>query len=143
MPKLSRWRRIRVSLDADRSKAHIGELYSSCLAGAPESLKKINGALDETAGYLRAERRAPWTDFFYQLANRIAHLYFLRNNGVSAYLILINFLNDAEVDGPSTEAEWNAAYQVVGHVLGLPKRHELSAYMLHVFPHITQIPDLR
>jgi hypothetical protein len=73
------------------AKAHIGELFSTCLAQAPESLKKIHAALDETAEYLRVKRLAPWTHFFYQLANRIAHVYFLRNNGVDAYLVLIIF----------------------------------------------------
>jgi hypothetical protein len=46
------------------AKAHIRELFSSCLAEAPESLLKINDALDETAEYLRAERLAPWTHYF-------------------------------------------------------------------------------
>jgi hypothetical protein len=59
------------------AKSHISELFSTCQAEAPESIKRIEDAFAETAGYLRANRSAPWTLNFYPLANRIAHLYFL------------------------------------------------------------------
>jgi hypothetical protein len=101
------------------------------------SIEKIKAALDKAASYLGAERRAPWSSVFYQLANRIAHLYFLRNNGAKAWLVLVNC--DTEMNGPSSEAEWRAAYQVVWHVLGLPKHHKLSPYILDIFPEVRSL----
>jgi hypothetical protein len=121
------------------AKAHIGELCTSPSKAGAVSLDKIKAALDETASYLGAERRAPWSSVFYQLANRIAHLHFLRNHAVKAWLVLINFTGDTEMNGPSSEAEWRAAYQVVWHVLGLPKHHKLSPYILDIFPEVSSL----
>jgi hypothetical protein len=45
--------------------------------------------------------------------------------------------------GASSEKEWNAAYEVVLHVLGLPKRHQHSAHVLHLYPDVQHINDLR
>ena len=100
------------------AKAHVGELWSpSCKAKSP-SLEIIEEALNETAEYLTARPRASWTECFYQLANRVAHLHFLRSREVNAKLVLINFVGDGDVEGPGTEAEWRGAYQVVWDVLG-------------------------
>jgi hypothetical protein len=117
------------------AKAHISELFSSCKAGEASRIK-IEAALDETAKYLGAEPRASWLSVFYQLTNRIAHLYFLRKHDVKAWLVLVNFLGDTEMNGPASEAEWKAAYQIVWHVLGIPARHNLSRYIIEIFPHI-------
>ena len=38
-----------------------------------------------------------WTKDYYQYANRIAHLWWLRGNGVDAHLLFVDFLNDADV----------------------------------------------
>ena len=81
---------------------------------------------------LGAKRRALWGDVFYQLANRLAHLYFLRKGGERAWLALVNFLGDDEMGGPNTKAEWEAAYQVA-YVLAfeapLASRYIIHAYM--------------
>jgi hypothetical protein len=114
------------------AKTHIGELCTPPSLG-PVS-REIQAALDETALFIGAEPRAPWSSVFYQLTNRIAHLYFLRRHGLRARLVLINFIGDSEMNGPSTEAEWRAAYQVVWHVLGIPTHHKLSAYIVQIFP---------
>jgi hypothetical protein len=81
---------------------------------------------------------AEWTDHFYLLANRLAHLQFLRDDGAPAYLVLVNFLNDREMGGPSTPETWEAAYQVAFHVLGLGKRHPLSKCVIHVYPDLAR-----
>jgi hypothetical protein len=119
------------------AKAHIDEICSSPLgATAPASIEKIRAALQEAASYLEAEIRVPWEALFYQITNRLAHLYFLRKNNVRAWLVLVNFLNDHEMNGPRSEAEWEAAYLIVWHVLGLPKRHKLSQYIIHAYPDV-------
>jgi hypothetical protein len=48
----------------------------------------------------------------------------------------MNFVGDAEMHGPSSEAEWRAAYQVVWHVLGIPRRNELSAAIVDIYPDV-------
>jgi hypothetical protein len=119
------------------AKAHVGELCSPGSAAGAASLARISERLDEVAEALGASaRRAPWTTHFYQLANRIAHLHFLRSRGVDAWLVLVNFLGDAEMAGPETVEAWEAAYTVAWHVMGLNKRHALSRYIVEVYPDV-------
>ena len=117
------------------AKAHVAEMCSPGTSARPESRAKIADCLANLAGRLGAgENRAPWTDHFYQIANRLAHLHFLRDNDVPAYLVFVNFLNDAEMGGPTTEEVWKAAYGVAFRVMGLGKRHPLSRFVIDVFP---------
>jgi len=118
------------------AKAHIGELCSPPSQAGPQSLEKIEAALQETASYLGATNPQCWSTLFYQLTNRLAHLYFLRKHGVSAWLILVNFIGDDDMRGPQSAAEWKAAYQVVLHVLGLSARHKLAPYIFEVYPSV-------
>jgi len=94
--------------------------------------------LEELARELNADpKRAPWEDHFYQLANRLAHLNFLRKQGVSAWLVLANFLGDSELKGPRTREAWDAAYEIVYNVMGLRRDHRLSRFVIHVFPDVS------
>jgi hypothetical protein len=119
------------------AKAHLGELCSPPTAAREASREAINYSLRSCAQRLKVRAgHAEWTDHFYQLANRLAHLLFLRDHDVPAFLVLANFLNDADMGGPTTEEAWDAAYQVAFHVLGLGKRHPLSRFVLHVYPDV-------
>ena len=51
-------------------------------------------------------------------------------------LVLVNFIGDVEMDGPNTRAEWEAAYRVVHHVMGLRADHALSRHVLHIYPDV-------
>jgi hypothetical protein len=120
------------------AKAHVAEMCSPGTAAGPQSRERINRALVDCADRLGARAsRAAWTDHFYQLANRFAHLHFLREQGVPAYLVLVNFLNDLDMKGPTTPEAWEAAYEVAFHVMGLPKRHVLAQYVIEVFPDVS------
>jgi hypothetical protein len=120
------------------AKAHVSEMCSPGTAAKDTSRARIEGRLDELAVSLAATpRRAAWADVFYQLANRLAHLAFLRDQGVSAYLVLVNFLSDTEMHGPTSVETWEAAYDVAFHAMGLPKSHRLSRYLVHVYPEVT------
>jgi hypothetical protein len=121
------------------AKAHIGELCSPGSAAGPESRLRVEGALAQAASALGAKPRAPWADVFYQLANRLAHLEFLSRHGCRAWLVLVNFVGDAEVGGPSTRGEWEAAYTVVHHVIGLRLDHRLSGNIIHIYPHVAEL----
>ncbi|MGF1619212.1 MAG: hypothetical protein ACFCUR_01210 [Rhodomicrobiaceae bacterium] len=123
------------------AKAHIDELCSPPTGAGDVSRAMIQNALSETAAYLGARPIAPWTDAFYQVANRIAHLHFLRKHGKPAWLILVNFTGDLDMNGPASQAEWEAAYRVVWHVLGLNRQHALARYIVHVYPVVTNFSD--
>jgi len=125
------------------AKAHIGELCSPPTQAGPSSRRTIEKALKEIASYVRAKPCAPWSGAFYQLANRLAHLYFLRRHGIKAWLVLVNFVGDDEMRGPRSEREWSAAYQVVWHVLGVPKEHRLSPYVIEIFPDVDRLNKTR
>jgi len=81
-----------------------------------------------------------WSEVFYQYANRLAHLYLLRQlNDLPAFLIFLYFTGDKEMGVPSTPDEWKSAIQVVKGVLGLRENHRLSKYIIDIFIDITQI----
>jgi hypothetical protein len=122
------------------AKAHLSEVCSPSTAASNQSRRKIDAALDETVSYLKVGPRASWSSCFYQLTNRLAHLYFLRKHGVAAWLVLVNFIGDTEMDGPSSEAEWESAYQIIWHVLGLQKSHALAPYIIETNPDVRDIP---
>ena len=114
------------------AKAHVAELCSPATQASPAPRVRIEAALEGLAERLGARAgHAPWATTFYQLANRLAHLDFLRRNGVAAWLVLVNVVGDDDIGGPSTSAAWEAAYQVAFYALGLPRRHALSRYLIH------------
>jgi hypothetical protein len=117
------------------AKAHIPELFSPPTQASAVSREKIERALADTIATLGATPRAPWTEAFFQYANRLAHLDFLRRlHGRKAWLIFVYFVGDAEMKGPITEAEWRAALPVVKHVLGIPETHVHARHVIEVFP---------
>lgn len=80
-----------------------------------------------------------WTSTFYQYANRLAHLYYLREiNQLPAWLVFVYFTGDEEMKGPRSEAEWRAALTVLHAALGL-RRGGLMRYVVDVFPSVQRI----
>ena len=116
------------------AKAHIREFCTPGSAASAASRERIETALHAVASDLGAATRCSWADTFYQLTNRLAHLWFLRERGVPAYLALVGFTGDTKMDGPHSAEAWHATYQVATYALGLPTRHKLSRYILHVNP---------
>ena len=93
---------------------------SGCQAGNEDGqLTKIEDALDATARWLGVERTPAWTGELYQLANRIAHVYFLREiAGVDAYLANVCFTGDPP-SKPTSVDEWARAHAAFREELGL------------------------
>lgn len=118
------------------AKAHIAEMCSPGAQASGKARELIAASLGEVAEALGATPLAPWSNVFYQLANRIAHLWFLRRHGVDARLLLVDFVGDVEMHGPDGEDVWRAAYHVADYVLGLKKRHSLSPYIIHARPRV-------
>ena len=115
------------------AKAHVGEIVSPPTRAKGKSLQRIDSSLAEVKDYLKANSGADWSSHFYQYTNRIAHLYLLRvMNRIPAFLVFLYFLNDADMEGPSSEAEWNAATTVMKKVLGIG-RNRLREYMGDIF----------
>ena len=71
---------------------------------------------------------------FYQYADRLAHLYFLKEqDGVEAYLVFVYFLNYPDLDGTKTEREWHAAIKVLHEALGIrgkvPEKYVIDLFV--------------
>jgi len=106
------------------AKAHVGELFSDASqASNPQSRRMIKEALDRTMSAYGAKPGLDWMQRFYQYANRLAHLYLLREvNGIDAHLVFLYFVNDREMKGPGNEGEWRIAIQVLHEAMGLRGR---------------------
>ena len=104
------------------AKANIREFNTSPTGATPRSLHKIRKALDETRAFLGVRSKTDWAECFYQYANRLAHLYFLRElNKVDAALVFVYFVGDTTVsvkDSVSREG-WHTAIGLATHHLGV------------------------
>jgi hypothetical protein len=75
-----------------------------------------------------------WTKPYYQLANRIAFLYFLNVIAeVPAWLILVNFVND-RTHKPTSLEQWLEHYRVMLLTLGITEDRPLFSRIALVFP---------
>ena len=102
-------------------KSYPKELYGSgCAAKAAESKRLIRSALEQTQAWLGLPVAADrWLGSLYQSANRLAHLYFLREvAGVHAWLLHACFTNDID-HVPTGEAEWRQGLEQAERELGL------------------------
>lgn len=123
------------------AKANLPELISpSSGAKAEKSIELIKTSLERTKKYIsQTAIQADWTANYYQYTNRIAHLSFLRQKGINAYLVFLYFIGDKTVNGPDTIDEWVQAKKEMERVLELPVQHKLSDYILDVYVFINEI----
>jgi hypothetical protein len=73
------------------AKAHAQELQSGpSRAENAAPVELIGKSLNEVKAYLGVDSSRDWTGRYYQYANRIAHLYYLRVlNNIDAYLAFV------------------------------------------------------
>jgi hypothetical protein len=107
------------------AKAHVNEMASSCDAGE-RSREVIDRSLLSAKEYYGAKESADWASGYYQYANRLAHLKFLRERGVDAHLLFIYFLNDRAVRGPSAATGWADVIDECYATLGLPPNRSID-----------------
>ncbi|REK76083.1 hypothetical protein [Paenibacillus paeoniae] len=89
------------------AKSNLAELKSGgTKARSSSSLSLINKSLQELKDYLGVASESNWANVYYQYCNRLAHLYYLRNHKVKAYLVFVYFIGDHSVKGPKTKEEW-------------------------------------
>lgn len=110
------------------AKSHIPELRSIGCQASPLSFAQIRRALDETKNWCGASPDSDWTGPLYQYANRIAHLYFIREKlNRPCLLVNIHFVDDPY--RPTSAEEWRTVLESVRGELGLtrpvPGLHEL------------------
>jgi hypothetical protein len=125
------------------AKANVPEIVSPATAASASSRELIEESLAETKSFLGIDPSIPWSGKLYQYANRVAHLYLLRElNAIPAFLVFVYFVGDPDVQGPESVAEWKAALTVAKRVLGLGERHRLSKYIVEVFLNTEGLRDL-
>lgn len=73
-----------------------------------------------------------WSKGFYQYANRLSILHLLKMNKLPAFLVNVYFVNDVEMNGPSTADEWKGAIRLLHRCLGL-KEHLLQKFVSNIF----------
>jgi len=118
------------------AKANHVEFCSGRSGATAGSLKTITRSLGKVKRDLGVHRQFSWTDSYYQYANRLATLWFLRMHNVPARLLFVYFTGDVFPDGrecPATAKDWQRLIEARRLTLGLPKKHVLSAFEHHVF----------
>ncbi|WP_442582756.1 hypothetical protein ACSBOB_12745 [Mesorhizobium sp. ASY16-5R] len=122
------------------AKSHLRELLSPPSAAGPVSRLRIEAALKRARGSLGNTGSVSWVSNYYQLANRLAHLDFLRSHGIDAHLLLVGFINDHEMTGPRSTGEWARAYATAFQVLGLDASSTAS-FVHHVHPDVAELRE--
>lgn len=123
------------------AKANIPEFVSPASSAESEgSIKLIQKSLDDVKEYLNVNNKVNWMGKFYQYANRIAHLYYLRVlNNIPVYLVNIYFYKDDTVEqSPKSKDEWETAILVAKTVLEI-REHKLSEFMADIFVDVRKI----
>jgi len=118
------------------AKAYIEEGVDYGSRAGPESSVKIKGALARAKEAYQASPSAVWEAPFYQYANRLAHLYFLRElNGLDVHLVFLYFADAPDVPKPSSTKQWEGAIRLTEKCLGLgahPYRNRVASIILPV-----------
>jgi hypothetical protein len=96
----------------------VPEIYGSGCQASATSLILIKKSLAAAKRWCGAREDADWTGPLYQSANRLAHLYFIRERlKRSAWLINLYFTGDPY--RPTNQDEWHRKLQIVKNTLGL------------------------
>ncbi len=102
------------------AKAHIEECIDFRSRASGASIKKIYKRLDEAKKAFHASKNASWYTPFYQMANRLAHLYYLSEiNEKDAYMVFLYFANAPDVKNPVSHESWDGAIRLAWKCLGL------------------------
>jgi hypothetical protein len=102
------------------AKAYIEETVDYHSKASHTSLHIIEKRLDEAKCAFNASTSACWYTPLYQMANRLAHLYYLAEiNKKDAYLIFVDFANAPDVPQPTSYKEWQGATRLAHKCLGL------------------------
>ena len=112
------------------AKSHVPEVYGIGCAASGASLSLINSSLERTKSWLEVRPNADWLHSLYQSANRLAHLYFLREIGnIEAFLVNVYFIADPH--SLTSRQEWNDGIKLANEHLGITNRipHSGSVFL--------------
>jgi len=100
-------------------KSYPGELFGGGCKASEPSRSQMAQAIARTQRWIGSEEDPDeWMGRLYQTANRMAHLYWLREViGVRAWLVHLLFVDDPH--GPTTRDQWVAAMEAASAELGL------------------------
>ena len=102
--------------------------------------RTIETSLTAVRGALGVRADADWLGPLYQPANRLAHLHFLRANGVETWLVFLYFTGDADQQGPISATGWTGTLSRIEEGLGLHRRHALTDRVLNLFGPVSSTP---
>ena len=126
------------------AKANVPEIVSPGTGASADSRQLIEQSLSATKAYLGVKSDILWSGKLYQYANRIAHLYLMRElNKIPTYMVFIYFIGDKNVNGPESVEEWKAAITVAKRVLGLSGKSKLAKYIADVYIDVRNVTAVR
>ncbi len=103
------------------AKAYPGEAKSVCTATAARSKDKIADSLSRSKQHFGVAEDVCWQHPYYQYANRLAHLYFLRQVcHLDTFLLFLNFADATDMSKPCSADQWKLATDAIEKALGLP-----------------------
>ena len=103
------------------AKSYPGEMRGIGCRASEASRTRIETALAHTKQWLDVSAEYDWLGRLYQAANRLAHLYFLREIAHEpAWLVNICFVNDKR--SPTSREEWQQALETSRAEMGLAKK---------------------
>jgi hypothetical protein len=123
------------------AKAHASEMISDCSAG-PAARKRISQCMEQLKVALKipeSRRHVSWLSPYYQFCNRIAHLHFLRSNGINAHLVFLHFADAPDVTEPLSVERWHWFAKQVRRSLAL-EHHALRKWDHDI---VISVPDLQ
>ena len=110
------------------AKAHLEEIESTCGA-SPKSKEMINEAMKATRDSFGINSQNDWLEKYYQLANRLAFVKFMLDNGIKASLLYVYFINgydkrkigNGQVENKSvkTRKDWEVSIDTQDNYLGI------------------------
>lgn len=113
------------------AKANRPEFVAPGSRSEGEPRRQIERSLNRTKRSLGVHRYFSWIDSYFQYANRLTIVDFVREHGIDARLVFVYLVGDCFPDGmpcPASEAEWKRPIEARRLTLGLPRKHRLSTY---------------
>jgi hypothetical protein len=121
------------------AKANVLEIVATCGAKHNTSLSTISERLAETQRWLNCRNPLiDWKSGFYQYANRLAHLYFLRQKGgKEAFMFFLYFMDDS-THIPTSLTVWDATLTLQKKLMGL-SANSLAGNVIELFLNVEEV----
>jgi hypothetical protein len=106
------------------AKAHIEEAVDYCTGATSKvSIDLIETSINRAKDFYSENKKVYWQKPFYQYANRIAHLYYLKElNNLNVFLIFIYFCDAPDVVKPTNEEEWKGHIRTIDKVFAFKNK---------------------